>query len=121
VLQAAASLSEQAQEDIFLKGQEAPHPPVFLDDFRQITGRALAIPLSSVAGGNQVVLAAIDDELLDIQIAGNNRRIDERVKIRRPVVVRLAVPTGVESRHRLGPFGRQLQVDVVRTPSRFDE
>ena len=93
VLQPAAafSLPQNAKEGIPLEGQESPHPPILRHDFRQVAGHTLAIPLSNVAAGHHEMLAAVHFKFLHIQIAGDNRRIHQRVKIRRPKVVGLPI------------------------------
>ena len=104
-----------------LNGRKPQKRRVSCHELFELLGRLLAIPRTELADVDQKVLAAVDLELMDRRIPGDDRRIDQRVVVIGSIMVRQAVGRGLERGHRLLPLRRQLEPDFVRPASLLDQ
>ena len=119
MLQAAAALPEDEEKLVLLVRKESPESIHLFDVPRQVSRRGVAVPPRDIAGAHHVVPLAGDGELPDAEIAGKNRRVDQRLVIVRAKVIRRPIRRGVQAGHR-PPRRRQLEMDIVRTLTGFD-
>src|SRR6185503_6134270 len=73
VLEASASLTKHCQEDISLEREETPEGSGLTNDLLQVLRGALTVPLPNLAGVHHVVPRAAYLELVDNQVAGDDR------------------------------------------------
>src|SRR6185503_21268207 len=85
VLEPAASRPEHVQEQVALEGKEAPERAYLANEALQVPRGARGVPGTTLAGVDQEVTAAVHFELVDVEVAGHDRRIDEGVEVGRPV------------------------------------
>ncbi len=121
MLQPAAAGAEHVEEDVSPERQETPEATRLADHLLQIARRELAVPLADLAGIREDVLTAIDRELVDRQVSGDDRRIDQRVIVLGAIVVRQAVGGRIHRRRRTLATSRQLEPDFMRTADRLDQ
>ncbi len=114
MLQPAAPGAEDVEEDVSPEREEAPETMGLADHLLQVFRDTLAIPVADLAGIRQYVLAALDFELVDRQISGDDRRIDQRVIVLGAIVVRQAVGRRGHRGDRPLALGGQLEPDFVR-------
>jgi hypothetical protein len=73
VLEAAARLRDHVEEQVLVVGQETPHLPVLLHEMLEILGRAGAVERVGRGSVHEVVLLAVDGELVNVGIADDDR------------------------------------------------
>ena len=113
VLEPAARLDQHVQEEVPLVGEEAPGPVLLAHDALDVGGRRGTVPDPAFADVDESMGSALHRERVRRRVAGEDRRIDQRVEVRRAIAVRPAVRRRGEGGHALAPARRQLDADVV--------
>ena len=114
MLEAAAALAEHVQEDVALEGKKAPEPAGLAHHLLDVLRRLRSVPGRILAGIGDDVRRAVDLELPNRQRAGDDGRVDERVEVRRAIVIGLSSWSRLQSGDRRRPRRRQLEADLVR-------
>ena len=121
VLEASASLAKDVEEEISLEREEAPETTVLPHKFLELLRSLLAIPRSKLADINEQVLAAVDVEFMHRRVAGDDRRVDQRVIVIGAIVVGFVIGRRLERGHRFLPGRRKLEMNLVRPAGLLDQ
>ena len=121
MLEPAASLPEHQEEIVLVVRQESPEAVALFDEFGEIARRGVRVPPAHLASADHVALFPGDDELTDGQVAGEDRRVDQRLVVGGAKMLRRAIGRVVHPRHRPFPRRRQDQVDLVRPRTLLDQ
>ena len=115
VLDGAATVIQQVEEDVLRVRQRAPERGLGAHDSRDVGCCAFTIPGAGRTHIDEEMLLAVHLETVDGGIAGDDRRIDERVVVGREVVVRAAAGRVGQAGDARLPRSRKLELHVVRS------
>jgi hypothetical protein len=103
VLQPAAGLGDDVEEEIFLVRQRAPEGALRLDDLLQVARGHGAVEDAGFPLVDEVMRLPVHAELVDSRVPEQDRRVHQRVVVGRQVAVRRAAGLDGQARHRPAP------------------
>ncbi len=112
VFEATGCLGDQVEKEVLVVGKRTPQPQVLADHRLEILRGLAAVEHAALALVHQVMLLAVDRELIDRGVANDNRRVDQRIEVRGAIPV-FAASFG-EAGERTTPARGRHDRDFVR-------